>query len=272
MGNKFLYTEFTWPEVAKIAKEDRVAILPAAAIEAHGPHLPLDTDVVLCNEVCLRAAQQIPGEVVLLPPITYGYSEHLMDFPGTITLDGDALIKCVHGICKSLSRHGFRRILIVNGHGLNPPYLDTAAHSVVTESKGQVICATISYWGVAQLRQTIRDLRESEPGGICHACEMETSLYLAIRPNLVDMEKAVDDHGLPVPDSFRLDMFARVPCSSGIMYGPYWSTRSTTGVLGSARKATPEKGEAFLKSAAEGLVKVIGEVRQMPVRPNVDHH
>jgi creatinine amidohydrolase len=272
MSKKFLYAEMTWPDIVRLAKEDRVAILPVATIEAHGPHLPLDTDVVICQEICLRACQQIPREVLLLPPITYGYSAHLMDFPGTISLEGNALTQCVQGICQSLARHGFRRILIVNGHGLNPPYLDAAAQSVVAESQGQVVCATISYWGLARLRQAVRELRESEPGGICHACEMETSLCLAIRPEMVDMSQAVDDLGLPVPDSFRLDMFARVPGSSALMFGPYWSTVSQSGILGAARKATPEKGEQFLKAAAEGLMEVIGEVKQMPIRPRVDHH
>ena len=116
---KYDYAEMIWNEVRDAATQDRVALLPVATYEDHGPHLPVDVDVVLATEICRRAAARIPDEVVLAPPVTHGYSPHHMDFHGTITIRWDTFINYVRDVCCSLAYHGFKRILIINGHGSN---------------------------------------------------------------------------------------------------------------------------------------------------------
>lgn len=272
---KYRYGEMTWPEVRAAAQARRVAILPVATIEDHGHHLPIDTDVVLCTAVCERGAARIPDQCVLVPPVLHGYSPHHMDFPGTLTVDGRTFIDYVLDLTKSLAHHGFTRILLVNGHGSNTPFCEVIARLTVVETGGQAIAAAVNHWGINTVRQLVGELRESPPGGISHACELETSMYLAIKPELVDMSQAVCEMN-PYPTRSIpawSDLVAgRPPESSQVAWMPYWSTFSRTGVRGDATKATREKGERILAAAAEGLAELVREFRHLEIAPRVDHH
>src|SRR5580700_6721426 len=134
MPNKYLYEEFTWPEIREAADQDRVAVLPVGTIEQHGPHLPLVTDVLTASEMSRRAVRQIPGEAVLLPSVFYAFNEHHLDFPGTIAVRGDTFINYVTDIIKSLAHHGFRKTPRVNGYGSNVPFLAIAARNITNET------------------------------------------------------------------------------------------------------------------------------------------
>ena len=125
----------TWVGLAlRAAAQNRVAVVPVATIEDHGLHLPIDTDVRLCYAACDRAVALIPDKAVLIPPINHGYSPHHMDFPGPITIGWDTFIRYMLDVCKSLVAHGFRRILIVNGHGSNTPFVDIISRLTVVET------------------------------------------------------------------------------------------------------------------------------------------
>ena len=113
------FGKLTWPEVARAAGEGRVPIVPIGTLEDHGYHLPIDTDVTLVEAVCRGAAELLPAQTVLLPPIVHGYSPHHMDFPGTISIRWDTFCRYCTDVALSLVRHGFRRVLMVNGHGSN---------------------------------------------------------------------------------------------------------------------------------------------------------
>jgi len=272
---KYRYGEMTWPEIREAAAAGRVAILPVATIEDHGYHLPVDTDVLLCTTVCERGAALIPDECVLVPPVIHGYSPHHMDFPGTLSIDGHTFIKYVLDITKSLAHHGFTRILIVNGHGSNTPFCEIIARLTVIETAGNAIAMAVNHWGLNTVREVVEQIRESAPGGMSHACELETSMYLAIKPELVDMSKAVAEVN-PYPTisiPAWTDLVAgRPPTSSAVAWMPYWSTFSQSGVRGDATLATREKGEQILAAAAEGLAALVRELRQLEVGPRVDHH
>ena len=128
-----LYERLSWPEVRHAVREDRVCLIPAGTLEDHGPHLPLDTDVRIASEICRRAAERIPDEVVLLPPVVHGYTPHHMDFPGPITIGWDTFVRYCTDVGTSLARHGFKRILFLNGHGSNIPLLDVAARLIAVD-------------------------------------------------------------------------------------------------------------------------------------------
>jgi creatinine amidohydrolase len=159
----------TWWEVRDAAHAKRVAVLPVATHEDHGPHLPVDTDVVLCTGICEAAVAQIPEEAVLAPAVTHGYSPHHMDFHGTLTIAWDTFVRYVKDVCCSLAHHGFERILIVNGHGSNASPLDLAARLSVLEYEGKILCASVSHWDLRRARQVGKEVRESEYGGTSHA-------------------------------------------------------------------------------------------------------
>ena len=269
---KYRYAEMTWPESNDAVKQGRVAVLPVATYEDHGYHLPLDVDVVLATEICERAVARIPAEAVLIPAVTHGYSPHHMDFPGTITIRWDTFINYVKDVCLSLAHHGFTRILIVNGHGSNTAPLEMSARLTVVETEGRVLCASVNHWGVRKLREAGKQIRTSDFGGTSHAGEYETSLYLALRPDLVQMDKAVDER-TPLPPSFQTDLLAgKRPDGSIATLMPHWSTMSQSGVRGDATKATHAKGELFLEAAVEGLIELVQELKTMELPPRQDHH
>lgn len=269
---KYRYAEMIWYEVKEAAQQGRVAVLPVATYEDHGPHLPVEVDVVLCNEVCERAVERIPNEAVLVPSVTHGYSPHHMDFHGTITIAWDTFIKYVKDVCLSLAHHEFERILIVNGHGSNTSPLDLAARLSIVESERQILCASVNYWDLRRAKEVGQTLRESDYGGTSHAGEYETSLYLALKPELIDMEKAVDERS-DLPPSFQNDLLAGGhPEGSAARLMPYWSSLTASGVRGDATKAKAEKGKQFLDAAVEGLVELIREFRSTDIMPRRDQH
>lgn len=269
---KYDYAEMIWYEIKEAAEQDRVALLPVATYEDHGPHLPVDVDVVLTTEICRRAAARIPDEVVLVPPVGHGYSPHHMDFHGTITIRWDTFINYVKDVCCSLAYHGFKRILIINGHGSNTSPLDMAARLSIIEYEGKILCASANHWGLRPVKELGKTLRDSDYGGTSHAGEFETSLYLALRPDLVDMDRAVDERS-PLSNSFKTDLLAGGPPEgSDARLVPYWSSVTASGVMGDATRATREKGEQFLEAGITGLIELIRELRGTPIPVRRDQH
>jgi creatinine amidohydrolase len=266
MPEKYLYEEFTWPEIRDAVAQNRVAVLPVGTIEQHGPHLPLVTDVLTASEISRRAVREIPGEAVLLPSVFYAFNEHHLDFPGTIAVRGDTFINYVTDIGRSLAHHGFRKILLVNGHGSNVPFLDIAARNITNETPA--ICAMAPWWNLLP-KQLLKDLRESEfPGGMAHGCELETSVLLYLRGDLVQMDKAERDLPVQRSEFFYWDLQSPSP----VFFQEFFSRYSRTGTLGDPTKASVHKGELFVKAAVETMIRLIRELRTKEIHPRVDHH
>jgi creatinine amidohydrolase len=254
-----LYERLTWPEVRRAAGEERVCLIPVATLEDHGPHLPIDTDLRITAEICRRTAEAAPDDVVLLPPIPHGYSPHHMDFPGPITIGWDTFTRYCLDVGTSLARHGFRRLLYLNGHGSNQNLVETAARLVAVEYPN-VLSAAAFYLSSRRALERIEELRESGPGGMAHACELETSIYLAIDPEAVDMDKAVDEDGYPAGEHARIEW-----ADGPLKLMPWWSSFSLTGVQGAATLGTAEKGEALLGLAVEECVEFVRELLAKPL-------
>jgi creatinine amidohydrolase len=254
-----LYERLTWPEVREAAEEDLVCLIPVATLEDHGPHLPIDTDLRITAEICRRAAEAAPEKILLLPPVPHGYSPHHMDFPGPITIAWDTFTRYCRDIGTSLARHGFKRMLFLNGHGSNQNLVETAARLVGLEHDG-VLAAAAFHTSGAESARLIAELRESDRGGMAHACELETSMYLAIDPGAVDMDKAVDERSYPAGEHAWMDW------SDGpLKLMPWWSSFSTTGVQGDATKATAEKGQALIAAAVAECVEFVRELLEKPL-------
>jgi creatinine amidohydrolase len=264
----YLFEKMTWEEVNLAVAAQKVCLIPAATIEDHGLHLPIDTDVVIASEICRATADRIPGEVVLLPCINIGYSPHHIDGPGVLTIKWDTFINYVKDITGCLAYHGFRKILIVNGHGSNRPVLEMAARLTIVENP-DVHCGMLSWWDLKQVQEAVARFRESEWTG--HACELETSVYLAADPENVHMEKARVDINPYMSKHFWADLVNHPPegYANGVVLNEYWSTVSETGTWGDATKGTAEKGNLIIDAAATELAEIIRELRERPVRPRV---
>jgi creatinine amidohydrolase len=266
MPGKYRYEEFTWPEIREAAAQNRVAVLPVGTVEQHGPHLPLITDVLTAAEMSRLAVERAPEQAVLLPPVYYSFNEHHLDFPGTIAVEGQTVIDYVTGIGRSLAHHGFRKILLVNGHGSNIPYLDIAARNITNRTES--VCAMAPWWNLIP-KALFQELRESDyPGGMAHGCELETSVLLYLRPDLVQLEKAERDISFQPGEFFFWDLQTPSP----IFFQEWFSRYSRTGAVGDPTKATAEKGRRFVEAVVEGLAALIAEFRAREIRPRVDHH
>jgi len=250
-----LLGSLSWQEAAELDVKRTVALVPVAALEQHGLHLPLDTDAFLVTRVVEAAAARArAGDPVLVTPTIFaGSSEHHMEFTGTVSLRPETLAAVVRDVCSSLARHGFRRLLIVNGHGGNRAVLACAVQSIGLEER--VFVSTLDYWTLSA--DVVAGVRESPAGGMAHACEFETSLMLHLRPESVRMKLIAREIPEPRLSLERLDLFRQGPL------GVHWSTHelSRSGVLGAPDLATAEKGRAFFDACVSGLAGLIEELR-----------
>jgi creatinine amidohydrolase len=253
------YERLTWPEVADVAAEDRVCLIPVATLEDHGHHLPIDADLRIVEEICRRVAERASDEVVLLPAIPHGYSPHHMDFPGPVTIGWDTFTRYLTDVGSSLVRHGFRRLLFLNGHGSNQNLVEMAARLVMVDHPGALAAAAF-YLTSPKGAEAIAAVRGSQRGGMAHACELETSIYLAIEPSAVDMDLAVDEQSYPEGEHAWFDW------SDGpLKLMPWWSSFSRTGVQGRPTLATAEKGRALLEAAVAECAAYVRELRAKPI-------
>lgn len=242
-----------WPQLASLKKN--IFVVPLGSIEQHGPHLPLFTDTQIISQIAQRVEEQLSEKIVMLPVQWLGHSPHHRRL-GCVSLDFVPYMEMICGICRSLVRIGARKIFLLNGHGGN----DTPCKAALRELKSEfedmrdLYIVYAPYWSLAAEQFTA--IRESPIGGMGHACEMETSIMLAERPELVDMSKA--KQGGPSPEmGFRtIDMLKQPPFTLINEFDEL----SASGVLGMPELATAEKGKQFLASAVQSVVQLIHEM------------
>jgi creatinine amidohydrolase len=226
-------------------------ILPVGATEQHGGHLPLGTDSMILDAVTERLDASFHDRLLILPTQQVGLSEHHMEFPGTLTLSHETLRRCVFELADSVVRHGFRRLVLLNGHGGNQAIL-----GVLGEQIGQrwpeVECLVTSWWAVAAER--LKKLQQGPIGSVGHACEFETSILLAIAPELVDMSLAKDGGIQHRVESMWFDL----------LHGPAatcyrsFDVLSESGAFGKPSLANVEKGRQILDEVTAALYELIG--------------
>ena len=195
--------------------------------------------------------------MLVTPTACLGSSEHHMTFPGTITLRPETFRETVADISGSLIRHGFRRQVLVNGHGGNSALLAALVQQLGFEASLHVLA--VDYWSLA--RPVIGEVRESPPGGMAHACEFETSLMLHLRPDSVRRDRIRREIVEPRYTGERFDLFERGDVAS------HWKTSdlSVSGVMGAPDLATEQKGRRLFEACAQGLAALIEELRALPL-------
>jgi creatinine amidohydrolase len=240
--------ELRWNEVEKLDRDNTLIILPTGAIEQHGHHLPVDTDIKNSTEIALAVAEKARnGAVIVAPPVWWGTSPHHLAYPGTISLRMETMSDLLVDICTSLSRHRFYRILMLNGHGGNVGVLLATALRI-SEEVG-ISPAVVSYW--ALIKDELQNIGDSEIGGMGHACEMETSLYLHHCSDRVALDQITSNMPKQLTSYSCIDF--RDP---GPVMIPWDFVRdSKTGAMGDPTTATPEKGRKIFAAAVE---KVLG--------------
>src|SRR5271167_2092044 len=231
-------------QLRELARQDAIVILPIAALEQHGPHLPVEVDSRLGEEVAVRTARKAVARgqaAVVLPVLWTGISEHHMSFSGTITLDFAVFSALVEGVVRSVLRDGFKRVLLLNAHGGNENALRTITDDL-TPNLGVPI-VQFTYWYAAAV--AIAKILETQ-GGLQHACEAETSMMMAIRPDLVAVDRIPLAKANTTPDVSDI-------AGGGVYMWRSIGSRSASGVIGNPEAATPKKGEALFDAIATVL-------------------
>jgi creatinine amidohydrolase len=237
-------------EINALPRPETVAIVPVASTEQHGPHLPTQVDCILVGEIARRAAAraEASGPVVVTPVIWTGLAEHHMGLGGTVSLDFATFAALIGGVCRSLVHHGFSRILLLNGHGGNVAALTVIVNEVAPALRAPI--ATATYWLLA--REAFGRILEDQKN-VRHACEAETSMMLALRPDLVDMGQAQQAVGPTSPE------IVDIVGSDGAHRWQSFQVRTTHGAIGDPRRASAEKGERLLEAAANAVADLIGK-------------
>lgn len=271
VADSILYADLTWPEINAAAAAGKVLLLPIGSTEQHGRHLPLDVDNLLATGVCLAAAQADPSRILVAPTIPYGFNVHAIDFPGTVHVAYDHFVEYVLDVVKSFAYHGFKRIVIVDGHGSNEHLLEFVGRRAILETDA-LVCSFM-WWNMLRVDPAfLPSVRESVfPGGAGHACEIETSLYLHLCPEKVQMDKCDDTitfHNQHGATGFRwFDAFG----SGAVRMVEWTSSYTPTGVVGQPSLATADKGRRILDEAVKHLNAWVAEFQAYESSPRVKH-
>lgn len=254
MKHQHRFENLTWPEINLAVERGLIPVLPVGTVEQHGPHLPLKMDLWSADSIADEAAQRRPDRLLAMPVIPYGYTTHVMDFPGTITIHHETFIRYVVDVIKSIAHHGFRKVIVINGHGSNAPPLDLAARRANIET--DAVVSLTNWWSLLTVDPEFAGRwRESHfPGGCAHAGELETSLALRLDESLVrqDLVRSHETWTNAQRSKFEhVDLFGSGP----VAVTSWTSTYTRTGVCGSAELATAEKGELVFEEAVTRLAE-----------------
>lgn len=247
---EYMWENQSWKQIQERLQIVDTAILPCGAIEQHGPHLPVDIDyfdaVYLAKRVAAESSDPKP---FVLPPVPYGVSYHHEDFKGTISVSNNALAAFVYDIGCNLARAGIKKLIILNGHGDNAPTLKYAAQTINRDTH-IFVCVETGETSDKDLYELI-----DTPNDI-HAGEIETSTTLALRPELVHMEEAVNE---------TLNFGSRYmdfTSERGVPWYARTKKLSHTGIMGDPTKATAEKGKKMWDIMTAHLVKFVNEIKE----------
>jgi creatinine amidohydrolase len=244
-------------ELRARAAEDAIVILPLGAMEQHGPHLPVEVDSMLGETVALRTAQKVAAKgapVCVLPMFWPGVSEHHMSFGGTITLDIPTYAAVVEQIVRSVQRHGFRRMVLLNAHGGNENPLRAIVDDLTPKLRMPLVQFTYWYAAAAEIAAILE-----KQTALLHACEAETAMMMAVRPSLVAEDRIALAHANATPDVSDI-------VGGGVYRWRTIGSRSSTGVIGHPEAATAEKGERLFEAISDAIAAklVNAELWELP--------
>lgn len=240
---------FTWKQVDALPRDQTLLIIPTAAIEQHGHHLPLATDTLINNYLLGQAMAQLPVDlhVYALAPVCYGKSNEHIGFPGTLSVSRDTFMAVLHDLAASLHAAGFKKIVFFNSHGGNHSLIDVMARDLRAEFGMRIFCL---YGGGGAT-----GLGAQEAAYGFHAGEVETSILLAATPELVHTDQYTVNYIAKVGDPAVL--------KPEFAYATYaWLTRdiAPSGVMGDPNPSTAEKGRLWAEEMAHRMAGAIVEM------------
>src|SRR5579872_4538965 len=252
------FAYLNWKQVDALPRESTLLVLPTAAIEQHGHHLPLATDTLINNLLLGRALDKLPREmhVYALPPVHYGKSNEHIGFPGTLSVSASTFMAVLHDLGASIAAAGFKKLVLYNTHGGNTSLIDVMARDLRAEFGLRTFAlhgsGGVQFEGVSKQERTYG----------FHAGEVETAFLLAATPELVDKTAYTVNYIADVdkPELLR-------PENAPAVFA--WLTRdiASSGVLGDPRPATAENGARWLSAAATRLASALEAMVRYPRQP-----
>ncbi len=257
------WRDLSWPDFQGLDPEATIAVLPVAAIEQHGPHLPVGVDDYINEGVLGEAMALMPDSVLVLPATHVGKSNEHLQFPGTLSFSAETLIRIWTEIGESVARAGVRKFVMLNSHGGQPQVMDIVARDLRVRLGMFAVAANLS--GLNTARGLFSDIEDRH--GI-HGGASETSQMLAIRADLVDMAKAANF----APASIGIEQRFRYLRAEGAAVGFGWQTQDLhpSGACGDACDADVARGQMIVRSKAEGVAALLAEMMAFPLSAIVD--
>ena len=247
--------KMSWPEVAKAAETVELVLIPIGSTEQHGPNLGLGQDHVIANAYCERAAERLAPRLLALPAIPWGISDHHMNFPGTMTLRPETFLELLEDIIVSMRHHGFRRFLIVNGHGGNQALMSVAVQDIGFRLDIDFL-GCVGHYTLGD-DSKLKAVAGEIPGG--HACEMESSHDYYLAPDLIREETL----SLGTLDKAFMAMLK--PLTDLELEWPNaFNAHAPSGAKGDARKGTREVGQSLIESSIDELAEILNHLRDSP--------
>jgi creatinine amidohydrolase len=248
------WAEMSWRDFSDAEMGKVVAVLPVAAIEQHGPHLPVGVDAFINEGYLARAIARIPADLsaLVLPLQPIGASSEHGGFPGTLTLSSETLARAWTEIGESVARTGCRKLIFMNSHGGNSAVIDGVALELRARRRMLAVNASWRRLGYPEGLYGAGELAHGIHGG-----DAETSLMLAFRPETVRMDKARDfvSAGIAMEREFK-----HLRATRPIGFGWMASDLNPSGAVGDAADATAAKGEACAEHGADAFVELLREV------------
>ena len=261
MKKKHFWVEFTSDELAQAVRKETVAILPLAAVEQHGPHLPLGVDLYLVESFIQAGLKnaQAQDQVLVLPTLQMGISLEHADFVGTLDLDAQLMRAACLEMASAVARAGISRLLLFNSHGGNSGLMDIVGRQIRQET-GLIVFHS-NWYDLAEPEFMVKQFGQDELRFGVHAGDVETSLMMAIRPDLVGETRA---HHASTAQA-KAQQFAIL--GDGRSAKQSWMARdySPTGAMGDARKSTPDKGARLLEHVGLRLIELTREIARFQV-------
>lgn len=234
----------------------KVVLIPIGHTEQHGYHLPLSTDTLIVDAIVRGTANAIPDQATFLPVMPYGVSTHRSSFAGTLNAGGRAFEDFWLSVIDTLATRGFELIYLISGHGGNSSFINNVV-KYAGERHPRIFCATTwLYLSGPQGIASLKKYRQSDMGGMGHACELETSLILHLQPTLVHMDRVVDETKFISTPNYYMDWVE----GGALIANPPWYDDSQTGAYGAGSLATTEKGKIWLQAAIEEKITHVKEI------------
>jgi creatinine amidohydrolase len=259
MTPKRYWTEMTWEDFQDGDPADWIAVLPVAAVEQHGPHLPVGVDTFIAEGYLHRVAELLPQSLpaVFLPVQAIGKSDEHLEFPGTLTLSPETVIRAWTEIGESVHRAGVRKMVIVNSHGGNSPVIDIVAQNLRVRFGMFVVVTSWHRLGYPEGLFSSREIAHGIHGG-----EIETSLMLWLKTETVRPDIG-DGHSISTEMEREFDRLRAFRPA-----GFAWMTQdlNPSGVVGNARAATFDKGSMALEHGARAFVQLLEDILRFDIR------